>query len=263
VSIEMLENCDKDYTRLIRVMTSAREAGEIEYEYIVDRSRPAYEPNVFDDVDEYLRAIKKGFRKDYWKAQPKHVEVWAEKDAVIGSIDELTDELGVTVRVYRGFNSTTRVNEIATILASIKKPTMIFYLGDHDASGREIERDGLARVRTYLNGRYHHSYTLKMKRLAIHAADIQKFKLPPQRVKLSDTRAKRFLARYKDSCVELEALPPVELRRRLRAAVEAEIDNELWNQSGCTEKVELASIKDNVSRWPTLSRPARLSPPWA
>jgi hypothetical protein len=36
-----------------------------------------------------------------------YVELWCEKDAVIGSIQDTTDALGVPVRVGRGFQSTT------------------------------------------------------------------------------------------------------------------------------------------------------------
>jgi hypothetical protein len=38
--------------------------------------------------------VKHSYRKDHWHGQPEHVEIWVEKDAVIGSIAELADELG-------------------------------------------------------------------------------------------------------------------------------------------------------------------------
>ena len=65
----------------------------------------------------------------------------------------------------------------------------VFYLGSHDASGRAIETDLGDRIRSY-------GAKLTIKRLAIHASDIAKFKLPPLRVKESDSRAAGFLRRY-------------------------------------------------------------------
>jgi hypothetical protein len=65
-----------------------------------------------------------------------------------------------------------------------------------------------------------------------------------------DSRARSFLAEYRNACVELDALPPDELRRRIRTAVEAELDRALWECAVEVEQVELASINDTVSKWP-------------
>jgi len=83
-------------------MTKARLDGRCDWDWIVDRSRPTYKPNVFIDTAEYAETVKQAYRKDYWESQPNHVEVWTEKDAIIGSIEPVTRELGVTVRVGRG-----------------------------------------------------------------------------------------------------------------------------------------------------------------
>src|ERR1019366_6057740 len=135
---------------------------------------------------DYVRMVSKTYRKDYWAMQPNRVEVWCEKDSVIGSIEDLTDELGVTVRVGRGFLSTTKAHEISALIQASPKPMTVFYLGDHDPSGRRIESDLHDRIQRY-------GADFVIKRLAIHAADIQKFKLPPLRVKETDTRAAGFL----------------------------------------------------------------------
>ena len=224
-------------------MTKARNDGRIEFRWMVDRSRPEYRPNVFDDAQEYAEVMKDGYRKDYWQLQPQRVEVWTEKDAIIGSIEKLTSDLGITVRVTRGFMSTTKIYEISKFIRRSEKPMTVFYLGDHDASGRAIETDLGDRIRSY-------GAKLTIKRLAIHASDIAKFKLPPLRVKESDSRAAGFLRRYSNKCVELDALPPTELRRRIEEAVTAMLDRELWDRAVMVEKAELASIQEIVARWP-------------
>src|SRR5271157_2058926 len=99
VSVGLLENNRADYVKVSRVMTIARNDGRIEWEHIVDRSRPTYSPDVWNDAEQYAKTIQHSYRKDYWNTQPVHVEIWAEKDAVIGSIQDLTDSLGITVRV--------------------------------------------------------------------------------------------------------------------------------------------------------------------
>lgn len=183
-------------------------------------------------------------QRAYWQLQPQRVEVWCEKDSVIGSIEDLTVKLGITVRVARGFLSTTKAFDLARAIGGSEKPMTVFYLGDHDPSGRQIETDLAKRI---------HNYGAKfiIKRLAIHAADITKFKLPPLRVKQSDSRAIGFLRRYSNKCVELDALPPTELRRRVEEAVTAMQDRKLWERAVMIEEAELLSIRQIVERWPT------------
>jgi hypothetical protein len=243
VSAEYLENTRGDYCRLSRVLTRAREEGAIPFEWIVDRSRPTYAPSVFDDVKAGLRALRNCYRKNYWQDQPFHCEVWCEKDAVIGSIEPVSDELGVTVRVGRGFNSATRVHEIARLFNATDKPIRVFYLGDHDPSGRCIEAELCERTLRYGSGEF------EMRRLAIHAADIKKFNLPPLRVKDSDSRAKTFRREHGSQCVELDALPPAELRRRIREAIESLLDREAWSRALAVEEAERESIEGILSRY--------------
>lgn len=244
VSVGLIENDRGSYQKVSRMMTIARDDGRVQFEWIADRSRPEYAVNAFDDPEEYAEVVKRAYRKDYWTPQPNHCEVWCEKDAIIGSIAATARELGILVRVGRGFLSTTKAHEIAERFASISKPTTAFYLGDHDPSGRNIESDLKARIRKYGSGPF------ALKRLAIHATDITKFSLPPLRVKVTDSRAREFLSKYSNRCVELDALPPNELRRRIREAVEGLLDIKLWNRSVEIEQVELSSIADAVSRWP-------------
>jgi hypothetical protein len=243
VSIHVLENSTPDYHKLIRVMTLGREREEIPFEWIVDRSRPTYSPNVFDDLKDGLTALRNCYRKDYWQDQRSHVEVWAEKDAITGAIQPVTDELGITMRVSRGFVSTTRVHEIAAEFAAISKPVHVYYLGDHDPSGRAIELDLYDRVSRCDGVSFH------MGRLAILENDIRRFKLPPLRVKLQDPRAAGFRRTFGNQAVELDALPPDELRRRVREAVELHIDGEAWTRALAVEKAEKKSIENFVRRW--------------
>jgi 5S rRNA maturation endonuclease (ribonuclease M5) len=247
VSAGVLKNSDKHYHYVSRMMTKARLDGRIEFDWIVDRSRPEYEASVWKDVTAYGKAIKNSYRKDYWELQPCYAEIWCEKDAVIGSIQDVTNDYGVRVVVGRGFQSTTRVQEIAERLASKQdKEIHVFYLGDHDPSGVDIQRDLRERVWSALLD-LDACPSLEIERLAIHASDIQDFNLPPLLVKDSDSRAAEFTAKHGPNCVELDALPPSELRRRIAEAVEGILDKEGWDRAVRIEGVELASIRDFVA----------------
>lgn len=243
-----MENSQNQYKKVSRMMTTARNDGRCPWGWIVDRSRPAYRPNVFRDPQHYAETVKKSYRRDYWGGQPWHCEIWTEKDAIIGSIEGVTDELGVSVYVCRGYDSTTKAYEAAERLAAINKPIQIFYLGDHDSSGDHMQEDIQARVESY-------GASFQLARLAIFSKDITTYNLPAQKIKDTDTRAARFRQKYgaNEWCVELDALPVTELRSRISIAVNNLIDPASWNRAIRVEQAELSSILETVSRWPGLN----------
>jgi hypothetical protein len=242
VSLGVIQNNRSCYQMVSRVMTKARQDGRCRWEYIVDRSRPEYAPNVFKDAHGYAEVVRRSYRKDYWELQPNHVEVWTEKDAIIGSIEGLTNELGITVRVGRGYNSATKRHQIEVLFRQIErggKRIFVLYLGDHDPSGVGIEND--------LREKIHANFSIE--RIAIHPADIRQFNLPPLRVKESDSRSPAFVRNYGPDCVELDALPANELRRRIKNAVHSLMDMTKWERAIEVEKAEMASIIRSVELW--------------
>ena len=238
VSALAIENTRPAYQRLSRLITKARENEIINPEWLVDRSKPEYHPNAWTNTAEYLETVAKSYRRDYWEDQSYYVELWVEKDSLVGSIEAIVDGLGISLRAHRGYGSTTKKMEIARLFDSIKKPVKIFYIGDHDPSGVDIERDLLAKITSYMRTANVPSIT----RLGIHKTDITDFKLPPLRIKASDPRAARFAKIHGSVVVEADALPPVELRRRIKAAVEGLIDRELWDHKILVELAEFNSI---------------------
>jgi hypothetical protein len=244
ISAALIQNDRTSYCMVSRVMKKARMDGRCPWEWIVDRSRPEYTPNVFTDRHQYAQVVKKAYRKDYWAMQPNHVELWTEKDAIIGSIEQLANELGVTIRVTRGFSSATRRHEIEVLFQKIGRAKNIFvlYLGDYDPSGMAIEKN--------LRETIHAGFSIE--RIAIHAADIRKFKLPPLRVKEGDRRSRGFAKDHGPDCVELDALPPNELRRRIEVGVRGLMDRAKWNRAIEVEKVEMESITRSMELWEKL-----------
>jgi hypothetical protein len=245
-------NTPADYKRLSRATTESRRLhrwGElngheiddaIPGDWIVDETRQAETISVWDDAAEYADAIKRSYRRNYWQDQPQYCEVWSEKATVLGSLRPVVSELGVTVRVCHGFGSTGMESQIGNLFESIGKDITVFYLGDHDPSGHDIQRDIHARAQR-ASGR-----DFRLVRLAIHPGDIQAFRLPPQRIKVTDSRAKGFEQRFgaQAATVELDALPVDELRGRVKDAVQELIERELWDRQVNVEKVELASIRE-------------------
>ena len=87
-----------------------------------------------------------------------------------------------------------------------------------------------------------------IRRLAIHREDIAKFRLPPLRVKDTDSRTPAFRDRHGTDCVELDALPPRELRQRLRRAIQAKIERTAWKRMIEVERAEQETTQRTLFR---------------
>jgi hypothetical protein len=266
------DNTPADYKRLSRATTKARRdfrffqldpkslipeqrgqdlhgfANLIDPTWIVDETREAEVVSMWDDVNGYLDTVKRSYRRNNWQTQPKHCEVWSEKATVLGSLRPVANDLGVTLRVCKGYGSTGMESRIGEDFAAINKPIKVFFLGDHDPSGQDIQRDIHARAQQ-ASGK-----PFIMRRLAIHPEDIAQFNLPPQRIKEKDSRTDGFKRKYGDEAptVELDALPVNELRRRVRDAITALIEPEAWNRQIKVQEVEANCIRDFADRMKNL-----------
>lgn len=129
--------------------------------------------------------------------------------------------------------------QIGSHFELVGKPITVFYLGDHDPSGHGIESDMHDKVQRAAG------ITFKMERLAIHAADIAKFNLPPQAIKSTDSRSRSFRERFGNDAatVELDALPAGQLRHRVSdAVVQGLLDVDAWTRALQVQEVECTSI---------------------
>jgi len=254
------DNTPADYKRLSRATTTARRdyrarelAGRTDLlgsnvlippAWIVDELREAEIVSMWTDVHEYIETVKRAYRRDNWQDQPNYCEVWSEKATVLGSLRPITEEFGVMLRACRGYGSTGMETVVGDLFESINKPIAVLYLGDHDPSGHDIERDIHRRAQAAAGK------TFTMTRLAIHPADIKAFNLPPQRIKPTDSRAARFKQRFgaKTATVELDALPVGALRQRVHDAITDLIDFEGWKRQLMVQDVELKCIKEFADR---------------
>jgi hypothetical protein len=258
------ENTQADYKRLSRATTVARRAYR-KYEllgfpeslmptyaipptWMVDETREAEMVSVWKDATAYVETVKRAYRRDNWQDQPNYCEVWSEKGTILGATRPIADKWGVTLRVCHGFGSTGMEGQVGTLFEDIDKLITVFYLGDHDPSGHVIEQDIHKRAQR-ASGK-----DFAMVRLAIHREDIARFKLPPQKIKATDSRAASFVKRFGENAatVELDALPVAELRRRVEEAVSALVDYEQWERQLAVQQVELNCIADIAERIRTL-----------
>lgn len=267
ISAGVIKNAQQEYKRLGSVMTRLREEGNVPRTWIVDHVRATLKPSSWTGLADYGEAIKQCYRKDFWPMMPHHVEVFVEKDAVAGTIQPVTEEYDVALRVCRGYCSVSFAGEIADLWRDIEKPIYAYYLGDFDPSGFDLERDLREKLKRYSNrpcmhdlGDEHKEWRLfgyyEQKgrpifwaRLAVQERDFVEHDLIRLPVKDGDRRSKKFVEQYGRDCAEVDALPPGQLRDRVEAAIHNHIDQDQWQRLLEIEGAEKKSIDRVMKSW--------------
>src|SRR5205085_3197993 len=105
VSRDLLSNRQSEYDRLGCIVNDARLAGLIDWNAITDRTRNLRSLAHWDEPTDIIRACASQYRIDKWARQPCRVECWIEKDALVGVIAGICEELDIPYFSCRGYNS--------------------------------------------------------------------------------------------------------------------------------------------------------------
>ena len=123
----------------------------------------------------------------------------------------------VRLLANRGYSSVTAMYDAAERFSEAwdagKKPVVI-YLGDHDPSGIDITRDIDDRLNLMSNGA-----DPTVERVALDFPQIELYNLPPNPAKVTDSRAKEYIARYGGESWELDTLEPRVIDDLVSAAI--------------------------------------------
>ncbi len=226
-----------------RVLTKAREAGDIEWSWVVDESRSAEKPRRWNNTAEIIDAAVRGYRRDQWQDQPVRVEVWSEKGTVRGTLGPVLDKYGVTFRVMHGYASATVVNDIASMSTESEKPLIALYVGDWDPSGKHMSDVDLPRRLDQYGA------DLDLQRVALEEHDLDGLPSFDPESKNKDPRFRWFQDYVGTRCYELDAMPPPELRARVEAEIRVLIDMNVWNHAREIERVEVESMQEFRKLW--------------
>lgn len=221
----VIRNVEAEYKKLVRIVTDARDAGQLPWGIFSDRSRETVVQSHWAAPADILDTAANSFRLDRWRNQSNHVEVMLEKQALEGFLLPICEELDVPFTATRGYCSATIVYQAGRRLAAAAaagKAVYVLYLGDHDPSGVDMSRDLLERLSRYSRS------DVVVPRLALNSDQIKRFKLPPQPTKEGDARAAAYVEKHGDRCWELDALDPKVLAATVRSAVERLRDPKIW-----------------------------------
>ncbi len=291
VAADLIPNSDQSYKRLGSIINDARLAGLLDWDYIVDRTRNLRSLASWNDPSEIIRGAAAQFRHDKWSNQPERVEVWIEKDALVGVIQGVCQANQVDFFSCRGYTSQSEVGGAGQRLLSYvdagQKP-IIIHLGDHDPSGIDMSRDIRDRLRMFITQPWkedaaaafedacemgdwditdpdsargfldeweedHPIPEFAVERIALNMDQVRQYNPPPNPAKLTDARARGYIELHGPSSWELDALNPTTLAALIQAAIDRHRDPELWAEAVEAEEEERRVLTAASRRWPEVA----------
>ena len=216
VILEVIDKTEREYkSTVIRLLSELRLAGLIPFDWIADNTRWQRKPTTYSSLEQALRYTAQAYRRSLWDNQDVHVEVWLEKDALAGVLYEETGSWDVPLMVTRGYPSLSFLHGAANYIATLEKPTYLYYFGDYDPSGVDISRNVEQRLREFAP-----DADIEFERVAVNPDQIIQLNLPTRPTKKTDSRLKGF----QGESVEVDAIPVRTLRDMTAGCITRHID---------------------------------------
>lgn len=247
VAAGFIPNSRREYQKLSRVLAKARLDNLVSWESIEDRARSMIHSAGWKDKQEFiedqLNEVLSGYRRDLLQTQSCALEVWVEKDALSRICHKVAFPYCIPVIVARGFSSVSYLNECRNRVehnVQSGKQTQILYFGDLDPSGWAM----LPAMLETLQDEMRLGDLVEGCRCALTIEQVKKYHLPcnPDALKPTDSRAKKYMEKFGDVAVELDALPPSTLESLVKESIEVNLDLSKIKNERELEKIDLTTI---------------------
>lgn len=244
VARDIIENNERSYKNLGSLINDARLAGLIDWEAIEDRTRNLRERSKWENPSEIINSAAWSYHIDYWEGQENYIEVWVEKDALVGIVGRVCEKLDVNYFSCRGYVSQSEMWLASQRLKRREaegKNIILLHLGDHDPSGIDMSRDIMDRQ--VLFG----SLEINFDRLALNMNQIDQYNPPPNPTKVTDSRSSSYIDKFGYSCWELDALEPQVISELIEVSIKRFRDNDRYNLVKEREEEEIEEL-ENISK---------------
>lgn len=228
VSTGVIGKTEAEYhTTVCRLLTEMRLNLEIPFDWIADNTRWMRKPDSYDSLAQALDDVKRHYRRALWSNQDAYVEVWTEKDAIAGVLYDVTGKWDVPLMVTRGYSSITFLHEAAEAIRAQGKPAHLYYFGDWDPSGLDIEVQVEGRLTEF-------GAVVEFERVAVTPEQISTWNLLTRPTKKTDSRARNF----EGGSVEVDAIPPQQLRDLVFECIARHVDEDAFRVLRVAEQSE-------------------------
>lgn len=198
--------------------------------------------------------------KNYHNHQSVHVEIWAEKDLAL--LDQVAEKYKINTVIGEGETSLTQVFLLMERIKEAGKPVRIGYITDCDVVGSNMSKSMARKLEFIIKRMETEGYDVKLVHLMLTPDQVRKYRLPPQPMKKSTSRAYETRKdEWKEShgidgAVEINsfhALYPDEFRDILENFILSYFDTELrdkileFNEEQSDKIKELISNDDTIN----------------
>jgi 5S rRNA maturation endonuclease (ribonuclease M5) len=245
VAKKIIPNNLRAYKNLSYLIAKARKNGDIPWDVIRNHTRFVIKENSWPNFKDFTKKIEKIYHKSKLANQRNYIEIWIEKDSLREWFEPITKEFDVPLIICRGYPSITTLYEASKRLKEIQKPIHILYFGDFDPSGEDIFRTIKEKlIKDFgVNRR-----KLHIKKVALTLKDIKKYKLPPAPTKSTDSRSGKFVKKYGDFAVELEALPVRVLEQKIKRSIKSLLNWKQFQKDLKKEKQETKKLRKLIEK---------------
>jgi hypothetical protein len=217
-----IPNNDKMYRVVGNAVNDGRLAGLIDWEAIEDRTRYIRKNSHWYSPAGIIGSARYSYYMDHWENQSCYVEVWVEKDALIGIVQQAAEQWDVPCFSCRGYTSQSEMWQASQrFLDHRSRRCILIHLGDHDPSGIDMSRDIEDRLEFF-------GADVDISRIALNWDQIEEYNPPPNPAKITDSRARGYIDKYGATSWELDALPPDALKRLITDEILQYLDKEEW-----------------------------------
>lgn len=254
VSRDLIPNTEKSYNKLGSTISNARDAGLVDWQAIVDRTRSRNGISTWENPGEIMRSAYRSFKIDKWQNQNYRVFVWVEKEALAGVISRACSDNDIRVDYVscRGYMSASTIwreaQNIKNIYYNLEQTPIIIHLGDHDPSGIDMTRDNIERLQLYSEL----TFEFDLERIALNIDQIETYNPPPNPAKITDTRAGKYIEMYGRKSWELDALDPDILVELVQDKVNEYKDEDLWEEMTELENEYKDKLKYVYQNWESI-----------
>ena len=176
----------------------------------------------WDSPKDIISACASQFRLDTRLTQDTYIEVWIEKDALVGVLEGVCTELDVPYFSCRGYTSQSAVwraaNRVKSMAAGRVGRAVIIHLGDHDPSGIDMTRDIQTRLEIF-------GCSAHVDRIALNMDQVTEYSPPPNPAKITDSRYDAYVEEYGEESWELDALDPRSIYELIRQTISQYTNN--------------------------------------
>jgi hypothetical protein len=248
VSRNQIENTQRAYKNLGDIVDDGRKAGLIRWDAIEDRTRYMRELPTWGSPADVISETASWYREDLWLSQTIRIEVWFEKDALIGVAERPCTKLRVPYFACRGNASTTALHEAGMRFRRYLNQDVVpivLHFGDHDPNGLDMTRDNRDKLAMFTDG----YGPVEVRRVALNMDQIEQYNLPPQPAKDTDSRFSGYAERHGTESWELDALDPNIIEELIRSKVAALVDHEAWANAEAVERSNRETLRTVSDDW--------------